>query len=149
MFVISFLSKFLKIQVEVRYSDLEEQRYSRTVKLRFYYFCSLCCSRFVLCTYDKMRLHLIVLSCFSSHFYSDIDGRVFPHLLSSLLSPSPVSGAHMPLAPVFTLQLDHKILPGMVAVGKYDGEHPCLTCATNAGKVMRLEFYSNLFCSGL
>lgn len=83
------------------------------------------------------------LSCFSSHFYSDIDERVYPHLLSSLLSSSPVSGPRMPLAPVFTLQLDHKILPGMVAVGKYDGEHPCLTCATNAGKVMRLGFYSN------
>uniref|UniRef100_A0A670IPE6 Bardet-Biedl syndrome 2 protein homolog n=1 Tax=Podarcis muralis TaxID=64176 RepID=A0A670IPE6_PODMU len=39
------------------------------------------------------------------------------------------------LVPVFTLKLNHKILPRMVAVGKYDGTHPCLTAATQAGKV--------------
>ncbi|XP_061450545.1 Bardet-Biedl syndrome 2 protein isoform X2 [Rhineura floridana] len=39
------------------------------------------------------------------------------------------------LVPVFTLKLNHKILPRMVAVGKYDGSHPCLTAATQAGKV--------------
>ncbi|XP_020661772.3 BBSome complex member BBS2 [Pogona vitticeps] len=39
------------------------------------------------------------------------------------------------LVPVFTLKLSHKILPRMVALGKYDGTHPCLTAATQAGKV--------------
>lgn len=39
------------------------------------------------------------------------------------------------LVPIFTLKLNHKINPRMVAVGKYDGVHPCLTAATQAGKV--------------
>ncbi|ELU16233.1 hypothetical protein CAPTEDRAFT_171644 [Capitella teleta] len=39
------------------------------------------------------------------------------------------------LVPVFTLKLSHKINPRMVAIGHYDGKHPCLTCATTAGKV--------------
>eukprot|EP00062_Callorhinchus_milii_P018877 gi/632972814/ref/XP_007902846.1/ PREDICTED: Bardet-Biedl syndrome 2 protein [Callorhinchus milii] len=39
------------------------------------------------------------------------------------------------LVPVFTLKLNHKIIPRMVTVGKYDGIHPCLTAATQAGKV--------------
>ncbi|XP_016076530.1 PREDICTED: Bardet-Biedl syndrome 2 protein isoform X2 [Miniopterus natalensis] len=39
------------------------------------------------------------------------------------------------LLPVFTLKLRHKIIPRMVAVGRYDGTHPCLAAATQAGKV--------------
>lgn len=39
------------------------------------------------------------------------------------------------LVPIFTLKLNHKINPRMVAVGTYDGVHPCLTAATQAGKV--------------
>ncbi|XP_078526816.1 BBSome complex member BBS2 [Lissotriton helveticus] len=39
------------------------------------------------------------------------------------------------LVPIFTLKLNHKINPRMVTVGKYDGVHPCLTAATQAGKV--------------
>ncbi|KAF4010710.1 hypothetical protein G4228_001913 [Cervus hanglu yarkandensis] len=39
------------------------------------------------------------------------------------------------LQPVFTLKLRHKINPRMVAVGRYDGTHPCLAAATQAGKV--------------
>uniref|UniRef100_A0A1A8MDA5 Bardet-Biedl syndrome 2 protein homolog n=3 Tax=Nothobranchius TaxID=28779 RepID=A0A1A8MDA5_9TELE len=39
------------------------------------------------------------------------------------------------MVPVFTLKLNHKINPRMVAVGKFDGVHPCLTAATQAGKV--------------
>lgn len=39
------------------------------------------------------------------------------------------------LLPVFTLKLRHKINPRMVAIGCYDGTHPCLTAATQAGKV--------------
>ncbi|CAG9764410.1 unnamed protein product [Ceutorhynchus assimilis] len=38
--------------------------------------------------------------------------------------------------PVFTLELGHKILPGLVTIGKYDGTHPCLTAATNTDKVL-------------
>lgn len=43
------------------------------------------------------------------------------------------------LVPVFTLKLNHKILPRMVALGRYDGTHPCLAAATQAGKVTRQE----------
>lgn len=43
------------------------------------------------------------------------------------------------LIPIFTLKLDHKIVPRTVAVGNYDGKHPCLTAATNAGKVWYLK----------
>ncbi|XP_029687950.1 BBSome complex member BBS2 [Takifugu rubripes] len=39
------------------------------------------------------------------------------------------------LVPIFTLKLNHKINPRMVAVGTFDGVHPCLTAATQAGKV--------------
>uniref|UniRef100_A0A8B9FPX2 Bardet-Biedl syndrome 2 protein homolog n=1 Tax=Amazona collaria TaxID=241587 RepID=A0A8B9FPX2_9PSIT len=39
------------------------------------------------------------------------------------------------LVPVFTLKLSHKILPRMVALGRFDGMHPCLAAATQAGKV--------------
>lgn len=41
--------------------------------------------------------------------------------------------------PVFTLELNHKIVPGLVAIGKYDGTHPCLTAATTADKVKILR----------
>ncbi|XP_030368635.1 Bardet-Biedl syndrome 2 protein isoform X6 [Strigops habroptila] len=40
------------------------------------------------------------------------------------------------LVPVFTLKLSHKILPRMVALGRYDGTHPCLAAATQAGKLL-------------
>ena len=39
------------------------------------------------------------------------------------------------LVPVFSMKLSHKIYPRMVAIGKYDGIHPCLTAATTANKV--------------
>lgn len=39
------------------------------------------------------------------------------------------------LVPIFTLKLNHKINPRMVTVGTFDGVHPCLTAATQAGKV--------------
>ncbi|XP_032139812.1 Bardet-Biedl syndrome 2 protein isoform X2 [Sapajus apella] len=39
------------------------------------------------------------------------------------------------MVPVFTLKLRHKISPRMVAIGRYDGTHPCLAAATQAGKV--------------
>jgi len=39
------------------------------------------------------------------------------------------------MLPAFKLQLNNTILKGLVAVGKYDGDHPSLTCATNAGKI--------------
>ena len=39
------------------------------------------------------------------------------------------------LLPIFTLNLGQKILPGRVALGEYDGKHPCLTAATGAEKV--------------
>uniref|UniRef100_A0A3P9KX41 Bardet-Biedl syndrome 2 protein homolog n=1 Tax=Oryzias latipes TaxID=8090 RepID=A0A3P9KX41_ORYLA len=39
------------------------------------------------------------------------------------------------MVPIFTLKLNHKINPRMVTIGKFDGVHPCLTAATQAGKV--------------
>ncbi|KAK3104019.1 hypothetical protein FSP39_023716 [Pinctada imbricata] len=39
------------------------------------------------------------------------------------------------LVPIFTLKIHHKVNPRMVTIGKYDGKHPALTCATTAGKV--------------
>ncbi|KAJ8281179.1 hypothetical protein GJAV_G00064420 [Gymnothorax javanicus] len=39
------------------------------------------------------------------------------------------------LVPIFTLKLNHKINPRMVTVGKFDGIHPCIAAATQAGKV--------------
>ncbi|CAG9855973.1 unnamed protein product [Phyllotreta striolata] len=38
--------------------------------------------------------------------------------------------------PVFTLELNYKIIPGLVTVGKYDGTHPCITAATTTDKVL-------------
>ncbi|XP_046985484.1 Bardet-Biedl syndrome 2 protein homolog isoform X1 [Schistocerca americana] len=38
--------------------------------------------------------------------------------------------------PVFTINLNHKILPGLVTIGKYDGTHACLTAATTADQVL-------------
>lgn len=39
------------------------------------------------------------------------------------------------LVPIFSLKLNNKICARTVAIGKYDGLHPCLTAATLAGKV--------------
>lgn len=39
------------------------------------------------------------------------------------------------IRPVFTLELNYKIITGLVTIGKYDGTHPCLTAATSADKV--------------
>ena len=39
------------------------------------------------------------------------------------------------IVPIFSLKLNNKITPRTVAIGKYDGLHPCLTAATLAGKV--------------
>ncbi|KAJ9598202.1 hypothetical protein L9F63_011122 [Diploptera punctata] len=38
--------------------------------------------------------------------------------------------------PIFTFNLNHKLLPGRVTIGKYDGTHSCLTAATTADKVL-------------
>lgn len=43
--------------------------------------------------------------------------------------------------PVFTLELEHKLVPGLVTLGKYDGTHPCLTAATTADKVNPIIFH--------
>ena len=41
----------------------------------------------------------------------------------------------MAMIPIFTLKLDRGIQAKGVTVGTYDGIHPSLTCATDAGKV--------------
>ena len=38
--------------------------------------------------------------------------------------------------PVFTLNLNHKLLPGRIAIGEFDGEHPCLVAATIGERVL-------------
>ncbi|XP_076471664.1 BBSome complex member BBS2-like [Babylonia areolata] len=40
------------------------------------------------------------------------------------------------LVPIFTLKLNHKVSPRTVAIGRFDGIHPSLTCGTTAGKVL-------------
>ncbi|XP_062616260.1 Bardet-Biedl syndrome 2 protein homolog [Saccostrea cucullata] len=40
------------------------------------------------------------------------------------------------LVPIFTLKINHRVNPHMVTVGRYDGKHTALTCATAAGKVL-------------
>ncbi|RDD37377.1 Bardet-Biedl syndrome 2 protein-like protein [Trichoplax sp. H2] len=40
------------------------------------------------------------------------------------------------IVPIFTLRFNHKIFAGLTTVGLYDGKHPCLTCATTAGKIL-------------
>ena len=39
------------------------------------------------------------------------------------------------LIPAFTLELKNPILRNLLAVGKYDGKNPSLTCGTSAGKI--------------
>ena len=39
--------------------------------------------------------------------------------------------------PIFTLNLNQKVLPGRVTVGEYDGKQACLTAATTAEKVRK------------
>ena len=38
--------------------------------------------------------------------------------------------------PVFTLNLNHKLLPGRISIGEFDGEHPCLVAATTGERVL-------------
>ncbi|XP_026527798.1 Bardet-Biedl syndrome 2 protein [Notechis scutatus] len=61
----------------------------------------------------------------------------FPRFAGRPERPRPASedSATAMLVPVFSLKLNHKILPRCVALGRYDGTHPCLTAATQAGKV--------------
>ena len=49
-------------------------------------------------------------------------------------------------APIFSLNLKHKIHPRTVTVGKYDGKHPCLSCGTTASKVYMLFGCMLIYC---
>jgi len=40
------------------------------------------------------------------------------------------------MIPAFQFSLGHQILQGLVTVGRFDGQHPCLTAGTTAGKVL-------------
>jgi len=40
------------------------------------------------------------------------------------------------MIPAFKFSLGHQVLQGLVTIGKYDGQHPCLTAGTTAGKVL-------------
>ena len=39
------------------------------------------------------------------------------------------------MLPLFTLKLNHKLVPGLVTLGVFDGTYPCLTAATSGDKV--------------
>eukprot|EP00927_Polykrikos_kofoidii_P040248 TRINITY_DN34443_c0_g1_i1.p1 TRINITY_DN34443_c0_g1~~TRINITY_DN34443_c0_g1_i1.p1 ORF type:complete len:727 (+),score=158.55 TRINITY_DN34443_c0_g1_i1:257-2437(+) len=39
------------------------------------------------------------------------------------------------MLPAFHFSVGHQVLQGLVTVGKYDGQHPCLSAGTTAGKV--------------
>ncbi|CAG4987044.1 unnamed protein product [Colias eurytheme] len=38
--------------------------------------------------------------------------------------------------PVFKLELNHKVTPGIIIIAKYDGTHPCLTAAAGYDKII-------------
>ncbi|XP_075981126.1 BBSome complex member BBS2-like [Anticarsia gemmatalis] len=38
--------------------------------------------------------------------------------------------------PVFKLELNHKVTPGVVTIAKYDGTHPCLTASAGYDKII-------------
>ncbi|XP_022128465.2 Bardet-Biedl syndrome 2 protein isoform X1 [Pieris rapae] len=40
------------------------------------------------------------------------------------------------LQPVFKLELNHKVTPGVVIIAKYDGTHPCLTASAGYDKII-------------
>ncbi len=46
--------------------------------------------------------------------------------------------------PVFTLNLNQKILSGRVGIGAFDGEKPCLVAATTAEKVYMHNGHNNV-----
>ncbi|CAH1270190.1 BBS2 [Branchiostoma lanceolatum] len=52
------------------------------------------------------------------------------------------------LVPIFTLKLNHKINTRMLTIGCYDGQHPCLTAATTAGKVFIHNAHNRGIASG-
>ena len=48
---------------------------------------------------------------------------------------TPLSQRATMLLPIFTLNLNQRVLPGRVTLGEFDGRHPCLAAATTAEKV--------------
>ncbi|XP_076033729.1 BBSome complex member BBS2-like [Oratosquilla oratoria] len=52
------------------------------------------------------------------------------------------------LVPIFTLNINQKISPGKVTIGKYDGAHSCLTAATIGDKVFIHHPHQRLGVSG-
>lgn len=47
------------------------------------------------------------------------------------------------LQPVFKLELNHKVTPGIVTIAKYDGTHACLTASAGYDKVIIISFSNN------
>ena len=43
------------------------------------------------------------------------------------------------MLPLFTLKLNHKLVPGLVTMGVFDGTYPCLTAATSGDKVWGID----------
>ncbi|XP_077966943.1 BBSome complex member BBS2-like isoform X2 [Styela clava] len=48
------------------------------------------------------------------------------------------------MKPAFNFKLNHKVHPGTLTIGKYDGIHSCLTAATTAGKIIIHNPYSSV-----
>lgn len=46
--------------------------------------------------------------------------------------------------PVFKLELNHKVTPGIVTIAKYDGTHYCLTASAGYDKVSTLTKKSDI-----
>lgn len=48
------------------------------------------------------------------------------------------------LKTVFTVHLNEKILPKKVAIGKFDGNNPCIVAATHTDKVFKRRIVRHL-----
>jgi hypothetical protein len=46
--------------------------------------------------------------------------------------------------PVFTLNLNQKLLPGKITIGEFDGEHPSLVAATTGERILVHNPYQKL-----
>ncbi|CAH2042141.1 unnamed protein product, partial [Iphiclides podalirius] len=52
------------------------------------------------------------------------------------------------IQPVFKLELNHKVTPGVVIIAKYDGTHPCLTASAGYDKIIIHHPYGSILATG-
>ena len=48
------------------------------------------------------------------------------------------------LVPAFDYNLDCEIPVGLATIGKFDGKHPAMACATTGGRILIHQPYINL-----